>query len=79
MAIVAHEGKRQITCDSCPATYRGTFAAADFEIMVADVKAAGWKITLRAGVWTHTCPGCADRKGETLEEKLANFLDALDE
>ena len=66
MSIVAHEGKRQITCDSCPATYRGTFAAADFDIMVADVKAAGWKIARQAGQWTHTCPSCADKKGSLL-------------
>lgn len=42
--IERHEGRQQIVCDTCPASFPETYADADFAIMVADVKAAGWSI-----------------------------------
>lgn len=42
--IERHEGRQQITCDSCPASYPNTYADEDFAVMVSDVKTAGWII-----------------------------------
>lgn len=44
MTIARHEGRLQVCCDSCPASYPNTYAAEDFAVMVADARAAGWSI-----------------------------------
>lgn len=65
MTIVRHEGKLQVTCDACPATYRRTYDSDDFDILREDILADGWKIERKAGDWTHSCPECwkwADRR-----------------
>jgi hypothetical protein len=62
MTIVRHEGKQQITCDSCPSSHRKVYDAEDFDIMLDDIKADGWRIVLRAGAWTHICSSCVHRK-----------------
>lgn len=65
MSIVKHEGLMQVTCDSCPASYRRTYAEEDFKIMVEEIKVEGWTIARAAGNWTHTCADCskwADRR-----------------
>lgn len=46
--MIAHyDGRRQVCCDTCPASYPNTYAAEDFRIMIADAKAAGWSIRKR--------------------------------
>jgi hypothetical protein len=65
MTLIKHEGKMQITCDACPATYRRTYAEEDFKILLQDIKDEQWKIERKADAWTHTCPDCwkwADRR-----------------
>lgn len=59
MTLVQHQGKLQITCDSCPLTYRRTYVEEDFAIMRADITAEGWRTRRKADKWTHTCPDCA--------------------
>ena len=44
MSIAQHAGRLQVYCDSCPASYPNTYARADFAVMVADAKAAGWQV-----------------------------------
>jgi hypothetical protein len=59
MTIIRHEGHLQVTCDACPLTYRRTYAEEDFQILVAEIKAEGWKIERKGGDWAHTCSDCA--------------------
>lgn len=42
--IVRHDGKLQVCCDTCPASYPNTYAAEDFNVMILDARAAGWSI-----------------------------------
>lgn len=44
MSIVTEDGRQQICCDNCPASYPNTYAGDDFRVMIADAKAAGWSI-----------------------------------
>lgn len=44
MSIARHNGRMQVCCDNCPASYPNTYVQADFAVMVADAKAAGWTI-----------------------------------
>lgn len=44
MSITREDGRMQICCDSCPASYPNTYAADDFDVMVADARTAGWTI-----------------------------------
>ncbi|MEX4006904.1 hypothetical protein [Neoaquamicrobium sediminum] len=44
MSITRHGYRTQVTCDSCPASYPNTYAAEDWQVMIADAKAAGWII-----------------------------------
>ena len=59
MTVIRHEGQMQVTCDACPATYRRTYEASDFAIMMDDITEDGWKKIRKAGDWTHQCPDCA--------------------
>ncbi len=43
--IERHEGRQQVICDTCPASYPNTYADEDFRVMIADAKTAGWRIT----------------------------------
>jgi hypothetical protein len=36
------DGRNQVCCDSCPASYPNTYADDDFAVMVSDAKTAGW-------------------------------------
>ncbi|WP_099864698.1 hypothetical protein [Pararhizobium haloflavum] len=44
MTIERHEGRLQVSCNHCPASYPATYAEEDFPVMVADAMTAGWKI-----------------------------------
>jgi hypothetical protein len=38
------DGRNQVCCDTCPASYPNTYADEDFAVMVSDAKTAGWLI-----------------------------------
>ncbi|MCB1476591.1 MAG: hypothetical protein H6883_07030 [Rhodobiaceae bacterium] len=59
MSIERHAGMMQLVCD-CGATQPETYEHEDFDVMVADARDAGWKISKMAGEWEHTCPDCAE-------------------
>lgn len=42
--IIRHEGRNQVACDTCPASYPNTYAAEDWSVMIADARTAGWRI-----------------------------------
>lgn len=44
MSIARHGSRRQVICDSCGDNYPNTYEQEDWEVMVADAKAAGWII-----------------------------------
>lgn len=44
MTIEHDEGRNQVCCDTCPASYPNTYADEDFAVMIADAKTAGWII-----------------------------------
>lgn len=44
MSIARHGDRRQVCCDTCPASYPNKYAAEDFGVMIADAKTAGWLI-----------------------------------
>ncbi|PZR77901.1 MAG: hypothetical protein DI537_42705 [Stutzerimonas stutzeri] len=59
MTVIRHEGKLQVTCDSCPTTYRRTYKEEDFKILLADITAEEWKKFRVGDDWHHRCPDCA--------------------
>ena len=59
MSIERKNGKLQVCCDTCPATYPNTYAAEDFAVMIAAAKTGGW-IIQKAG------PASADASTEDL-------------
>lgn len=61
--IERHEGRMQVLCDTCPASYPNTYAAEDFHVMIADVKTAGWRLT-KATVDPQRGRGTADLFGK---------------
>ncbi|WP_025031435.1 hypothetical protein [Nitratireductor aquibiodomus] len=44
MTIETHDGRTQVACDHCPASYPNTYAREDFDVMIADARTAGWRI-----------------------------------
>lgn len=44
MTIVRHDTRRQVCCDTCPASYPNTYEAEDFAVMITDARSAGWII-----------------------------------
>lgn len=38
------DGRSQVCCDTCPASFPATYADEDFAAMVADAKAVGWLV-----------------------------------
>jgi len=59
VTLIKHEGKLQITCNSCPLTYRRTYKEEDFEILRTDIKSEGWRTKREAADWNHYCPDCS--------------------
>ncbi|MBN9035497.1 MAG: hypothetical protein J0H53_05465 [Rhizobiales bacterium] len=47
MTVARHEGRLQLCCDGCPASFPETYEAEDFATMIADARAAGWRIVKR--------------------------------
>lgn len=44
MSIARKNGRTQVCCDTCPASYPNTYAAEDFNVMISDARTAGWQI-----------------------------------
>lgn len=44
MSIARLDGRMQVCCDNCPASYPNTYKVEDFTVMIADAKASGWTI-----------------------------------
>jgi len=44
MTIAHHDGRNQVCCDNCPASYPNSYLDEDWGVMIADAKAAGWSI-----------------------------------
>lgn len=59
MTVIHHEGLMQVVCDSCGAASRRTYEETDFDILLADITAEGWRKVKRDGAWRHHCPRCA--------------------
>lgn len=51
MSIARLDGRMQVCCDNCPASYPNTYAEDDFSVMIADAKGAGW--TIRRAMPSH--------------------------
>lgn len=44
MTIARLNGRMQVCCDTCPASYPNTYEADAFDVMIADARTAGWSI-----------------------------------
>jgi hypothetical protein len=58
MSLIRHEGQIELICDAGDEAWPETHAAEDFEILLADAKAAGWRASRIEGEWRHRCPSC---------------------
>ena len=74
MTIANHEGKRQICCDSCPASLALVYPES-FDAMVARAKAAGWrfgKVQPRSDKNTSDLFGTAPRVAGAIEQPFTH-------
>ena len=46
-----------LSCDECP---EASEEFTDFELMIAELKALGWKITRNQDGYKHLCPACGE-------------------
>lgn len=44
MTIERADNRSLICCDRCPASYPNTYADEDFNVMIADIRTAGWRV-----------------------------------
>jgi len=44
MTIARPDGRNQVCCDTCPASYPNTYLDEGWSVMIADARAAGWII-----------------------------------
>lgn len=59
MTLFRHEGQVELICDACDvAGPDGLIAEADYEILLSDSRAAGWRASRIDGEWRHRCPDC---------------------
>lgn len=57
--MIERDGDRiEITCNDCPAGLGKSYEQDEFDVMVDDAKAAGWRISREDGKWVHRCPKC---------------------
>ena len=59
--IESHDGKVQMVCDACPASFARPYDDEDFAIMEADARAAGWRIEKQLAPARQDGPGLFDR------------------
>lgn len=58
--ITRQRGELVCECDEgCGTEFPGGVQE-DFRAFVAELKAAGWKVEMVRGEWTHTCPDCRE-------------------
>jgi len=49
----------ELLCDRCLAPFEAAYDAADFQIMIIDAKAAGWRVLMiKPGEFEHICVDC---------------------
>jgi len=58
MTLIREESQVELVCDPCDQPWPKTHAAEDFEILLADAKASGWRASRIEGEWRHRCPAC---------------------
>lgn len=62
MTIQKHRGENYVVCDECGCEFtdkRGNTAfydPKDFDILIDDLREAGWRSYREAKQWFHTCP-----------------------
>lgn len=61
MSVEHHAGRQQLVCNGCDTAHGKTYERDEFDVMLADAKAAGWTFAKVAGAWQHTCPDCRER------------------
>lgn len=59
MSIERDGDQIEIACDDCPAGLGKTYERDEFDVMVEDAKALGWRISRVDGRWRHRCPKCS--------------------
>jgi len=57
MTIERAYGKVAFVCDDCE-TESDTQSGEDFDILLNDLKEAGWRVVKEGGEWCHYCPNC---------------------
>ena len=63
MTLVREGDRIELVCDAGDEVWPKVFAAEDFEILLADAKAEGWRASRIDGEWRHRCPSCiADKR-----------------
>jgi hypothetical protein len=67
--IEKHAGRQHLVCD-CGFAQRRSYAADEFDVMIADAKAEGWAVHKVAGEWTHTCPACKESARRPAQRSL---------
>lgn len=71
MTILRDCDVQQIECEECPTTTE-LYDDKDFDNMIEDAKAAGWRImSVNGDEWTHTCPVC--KRGNRLAKARRMF------
>lgn len=58
MTLLREDGQVELVCDVCDEAWPETHDAEDFEILLADAKADGWRASRIEGEWRHRCPAC---------------------
>lgn len=58
MTVEHHAGRIQLVCDACDTAQPTSYERDEWDVMIADAKAAGWSVARVAGEWTHACPDC---------------------
>ena len=59
--IDRQHGALTLSCDECGEVYPGCpYGGDDFDKMMADAKADGWKNFRRGEKWANACAGCSE-------------------
>ncbi len=66
MTLIRDDRQPQVTCDTCPASFRHIYPEAEFLDLMTDIQSDGWRPRKVAGAWHHTCPDCS----KTAERRL---------
>lgn len=58
MTLVREGEQIELICDAGNEAFANLQLAEDFEILLADARAAGWRASRIDGEWRHRCPSC---------------------